>query len=125
MEAANVICGRVALLDPDVVGVGLLVFVMIRKNAHAVDWLLKFEEAVRAMPEILGAHRMSGKLRYVLWARVENVKGYDVFYQLLITRVPISDILASIVMDDIKDTKELPLCIWRQIWAKFVYKNGA
>ena len=51
MEDADVIRGRVALSDPDVVGVGLLVFVMIRKNAHAVDWLLKFEEAVRTMPK--------------------------------------------------------------------------
>ena len=111
MEDADVILGRVALLDPDAVGVGLLVFVMIRTNAHAPDWLLKFEEAVRTMPEIVGAHRMSGELDYILRVRVANVKGYDVFYQRLIARVPISDISASFVMDDIKDTTELPFCI--------------
>ena len=111
MEDADVIRGRVALLDPDAVGVGLLVFVMIRTNAHAPDWLLKFEEAVRTMPEIVGAHRMSGELDYILRVRVTNVKGYDVFYQRLIARVPISDISASFVMDDIKDTTELPFCI--------------
>ena len=111
MEDADVIRRRVALLDPDAVGVGLLVFVMIRTNAHAPDWLLKFEEAVRTMPEIVGAHRMSGELDYILRVRVTNVKGYDVFYQRLIARVPISDISASFVMDDIKDTTELPFCI--------------
>lgn len=111
MEAANVIRGRVALLDPDAVDVGLLVFVMIRTNTHPPDWLLKFEKAVRAMPKILGAHRMSGALDYVLRVRVQNVKGYDVFYQRLIARVPISDISASFVMDDIKETTELPLGI--------------
>jgi Lrp/AsnC family transcriptional regulator len=42
---------------------------------------------------------------------VENVKGYDVFYHRLIARVPIFDILASFVMDDIKDIKKLPLGI--------------
>ena len=111
MEDADVIRRRVALLDPDAVGVGLLVFVMIRTNTHAPDWLLKFEEAVRTMPEIVGAHRMSGELDYILRVRVTNVKGYDVFYQRLIARVPISDISASFVMDDIKDTTELPFCI--------------
>ena len=111
MEDADVIRRRVALLDPDAVGVGLLVFVMIRTNAHAPDWLLKFEGAVRTMPEIVGAHRMSGELDYILRVRVANVKGYDVFYQRLIARVPISDISASFVMDDIKDTTELPFCI--------------
>ena len=54
---------------------------------------------------------MSGDLDYVVQVRVENVKGYDVFYQRLIARVPISDISASFVMDDIKETTELPLGI--------------
>ena len=84
---------------------------MIRTNAHAPDWLLKFEGAARTMPEIVGAHRMSGELDYILRVRVANVKGYDVFYHRLIARVPISDISASFVMDDIKDTTELPFCI--------------
>ena len=66
MGDADVIRGRVALLDPDVIGIGLLVFLMIRTNAHAADWLLKFEEAVRAMPEILGAHWMRGDFDYIL-----------------------------------------------------------
>ena len=111
MEDADVIRGRVALLDPDAVGVGLLVFVMIKTNNHVPDWLLKFEGAVRTMPEIVGAHRMSGELDYILRVRVANVKGYDVFYQRLIARVLVSDISASFVMDDIKDTTELPFCI--------------
>ena len=63
------------------------------------------------MPEIVGAHRISGELDYILGVRVANVKGYDAFYQRIIERVPISDISASFVMDDIKDTTELPFCI--------------
>jgi Lrp/AsnC family transcriptional regulator len=66
MEDVDVIRGRVALIEPDVAGFGLLVFVMIRKNGHAAHWLLKFEESVSAMPKVLGAHRMSGKLSYIL-----------------------------------------------------------
>ena len=84
---------------------------MIRTNTHAPDWLLKFERSVSAMPEILGAHQMSGDLDYVVQVRVENVKGYDVFCQRLIARVPISNISASFVMDDIKETTELTLGI--------------
>ena len=52
---------------------------------------------------------MSGELDYVLRVRVASVKDYDRFYQRLIARVPISDISASFVMDDIKDTTELPI----------------
>ncbi len=109
MEERGAIRGRVALVDPEAVGLGLSVFVIIRTNAHDRDWLGKFEEAVRTLPEIQGAHRMSGDIDYVLRLRVPDVHGYDRFYQRLIAKVPIADISASFVMDDIKDTTALPI----------------
>ena len=63
------------------------------------------------MPEIVGAHRMSGELDYILRVRGTNVKDYAAFFQRIIARVPISDISASFVIDNIKDTTELPFCI--------------
>lgn len=109
LEDKGVITGRVTLVDPVAVGIGLSVFVLIRTSAHEPGWLEKFEAAVQGMPEILGAHRMSGDLDYVLRVRVADVKDYDHFYQRLIHRVPIADISASFVMDDIKDTTVLPV----------------
>ena len=109
MEEAGVIKARVALVDAEKVGLGLQVFVLIKAGAHDPKWLKQFHDAVRLMPQIVGAHRMSGDLDYVLRVRVGSVKDYDSFYQDLIRRVPISDVSASFVMDDIKDTTELPL----------------
>jgi len=109
MEENGVIKSRVTLIDPDAIGLGLSVFVMIKISDHATEWLKKFEQAVRSLPEILGAHRMSGDLDYVLRVRVADVKGYDLFYKRLISQVPVSDISASFVMEDIKETTELPL----------------
>ena len=108
MEQADIIRARVALVDPKALGLGLLVFVMIRTASHAPDWLVQFEAAVKALPEIVGAHRMSGDLDYVLRVRVADVADYDRFYQRLIARVPIAEISASFVMDNIKDTTVLP-----------------
>lgn len=108
MEEEDVIRARVALVNPEALDLGLSVFVLIRTNEHAPDWLERFSKAVKAMPEIVGAHRMSGELDYVLRVRVSDMKDYDRFYKRLISRVPISDISASFVMDDIKDTTALP-----------------
>lgn len=109
MEETGVIRARVALLDPEALDLGLSVLVMIRTNHHEPDWLARFKAVIDDTPEILGAHRMSGDLDYVLRVRVASVKDYDRFYQQLITRVPIADISASFVMEDIKDTTALPL----------------
>ena len=52
---------------------------------------------------------MSGDLDYILRVRVSDVRAYDKFYQKLISKVPISNVSASFVMEDLKDTTELPL----------------
>ena len=109
MEDRGIIRGRVALVDPAAIRLKLLVLVMIRTNAHAPDWLDRFAAAIRTMPEIMGAHRMTGDLDYMLRVRVADVQDYDRFYQRLIAKVPIADISASFVMDDIKETTALPL----------------
>lgn len=109
LEASGVIRARVALLEPEAVGLGLTVFMLIRTDRHAPDWLEKFARAVRDMPEILGAYRMTGDLDYLIRARVADVKDYDRLYQALVARVELADVSASFVMEEIKETTELPL----------------
>lgn len=109
LEDSGVITSRVALVNPESVGLGLLVFVLIKTNQHGPDWLSRFEKAVKSTPEIIGAHRMTGDLDYVLRVRVRDVKSYDHFYQRLINQIPIADISASFVMEDIVDTTQLPI----------------
>lgn len=109
LEAAGIIKGRVALLDPDALDLGLTVFIQVRTSAHAPDWLEKFSTATKAMPEIMGVYRMSGDLDYLIRAKVADMAGYDRLYQRLIRQVPLSDVSASFVMEEIKETTQLPL----------------
>jgi len=109
LESAGVIRNRVALLDAAKLGLGLSVFIQIRTSNHAADWLEKFARATREMPEILGAYRMTGDLDYLIRARVADVAAYDRLYQRLIKKIDVSDISASFVMEELKETTELPL----------------
>lgn len=109
MEESGVITGRVARVNPAALDLGLAVFVMLRAADHSPDWLGKLDRAVRVLPEIVGAHRMSGDLDYVLRVQVADVAGYDQFYKRLIELVPISDISASFVMEHLKDGTALPV----------------
>jgi len=109
LEADGVIKRRVAILDPGKLGLGLEVFIQVRTSNHDPDWLSKFAQATRTLPEIQGAYRMTGDLDYLIRARVRDVADYDRLYQKLIDRVPLSDVSASFVMEEIKDSTELPL----------------
>jgi len=108
-EEAGLIRARVALLDPEKLGLGLTVFMMIKSDRHTPDWLERFTRATCDMPEILGAYRMTGDLDYLIRARVADVKAYDRLYKDLIARVDLHDVSASFVMEETKETTALPL----------------
>ena len=109
LEANGIILGRAALLDPAKLGLGLTVFMMIRTDRHAPDWLDRFARVTRDMPEILGAYRMTGELDYLIRARVADVKDYDRLYQAIVSRIELADVSASFVMEEIKETTVLPV----------------
>ncbi len=109
LEDEGVLKGRVGVVDPVKVNLGLTVFIAIRTDQHEPQWLARFAEATRAMPEIQGVYRTSGQLDYLIRARVPNVEAYDALYQRLIRQVPLADVSASFVMEEIKETTELPL----------------
>jgi Lrp/AsnC family transcriptional regulator len=109
MEQSGIITGRVALADPAKLGCPLEVMVMIRAGRHDAEWLDSFHKAIRTMPEVVGAYRMTGDLDYLLRVRVADVPAYDAFYKRVIARIPLSDISASFVMEEIKETTALPI----------------
>lgn len=109
METSGVITKRVALIDPIKVDLGLMVFMQVRTNSHDPKWQLDFSNATNAISGILSVYRMTGDLDYLIRARVSDMADYDRLYQQLITRLPIADIAASFVMEEIKDSTALTL----------------
>lgn len=109
LESTGVIRKRVALLDPDKLDLKLSVFIQIRTQHHDAEWLQKFARAIEATPEVMGAYRMSGDLDYLLHALVADMAEYDALYKRLTSRIELSDVSASFVMEEIKATTALPV----------------
>ncbi|MCE8008233.1 Lrp/AsnC family transcriptional regulator [Aestuariivita sp.] len=109
LDATGIIRARRAELDAARLGLGLMVFMQIRTQSHDPDWQKAFSAATRALTGILSVYRMTGDLDYLIRARVADMADYDRLYQALIARVPLSDVSASFVMEEIKDDPALPL----------------
>lgn len=109
LEQQGVITGRVALVDPAQAGCPLTAMVLIKTNQHEAGWIDSFRKTLATMPEIVGAYRMTGDLDYVVRVRVADVPAYDAFYKRLTSRISVSDISASFVMEEIKETTAVPL----------------
>jgi Lrp/AsnC family transcriptional regulator len=109
LEQAGVIRKRVALLDPERIGLGATVYVFVRTSQHEPAWLKRFATALHTIPEIVEAHRLSGQTDYLLKVMVPNIRGYNEVYERLIEAVPLYDVSSSFSMDRIKQTTSLPL----------------
>jgi len=109
LEADGVITRRVALIDPDKIGLGTTVFVSIETGDHSDGWLTRFAETVRAMPEVLEFYRMAGDVDYMLRVVVPDIQGYDAFYKRLIATVPLKNVTSRFAMERIKSTTAYPL----------------
>ena len=104
LEKAGIITGRVALLDPRKIGLGLTVFVSIETDDHSQPWLAKFAAAVAAMPEVMDVYRMAGDVDYLLRVVVPDTAAYDAFYQRLIAAAPLKKVASRFAMERIKST---------------------
>jgi Lrp/AsnC family transcriptional regulator len=110
LEAEGVIQGRVALVNPEKVGLGLTVYVRVKTNQHSADWARKLNEVIEAMPEILECHRIGGDVDYLLKVVVEDMAGYDRTYKALIGRLPsLADVSALFSMERLKSVTGLPI----------------
>ena len=109
LEAKKVITRRVALVDPDRVGVGLSVFVGIEAGAHTPEWLDRFSAGVAAMPEVMALYRMAGDIDYLLHVAVADMVEYDAFYKRLIAVAPMKNVSSRFAMERIKETTAYPL----------------
>lgn len=102
LETSGVILGRVALVDPRKIGLGLTVFVSIETEDHSQPWLARFAASVSAMPEVMDIYRMAGDVDYLLRVVVADTGAYDDFYQRLIAAVPLKKVTSRFAMERIK-----------------------
>ncbi|MBL6846441.1 MAG: Lrp/AsnC family transcriptional regulator [Planktomarina sp.] len=109
LQDSGIIKARVALLDAQSVGLGLIVFISISVSTHSKDWADKFAKVIDSLPQVQSAYRTSGNQDYLIKARVSNVQAYDDLYQRLISQIELADVSASFVMEELKNTTELPL----------------
>ena len=110
MEAEGIIRGRVALVDPEKVGLGLTIFVRVKTREHSAAWAEKLAEVIASMDEISECHRIGGDVDYLLKVTVPDIAGYDRVYKELIARVPsLTDVSALFSMERLKSSTRLSI----------------
>lgn len=109
LESAGVIRRRVAVLDPERIGMGLSIFIAVEAGDHTPEWLQRFSAAVVAMPEVMELCRMAGEVDYMLRVVVADMAEFDAFYKRLIQAAPLKNVTSQFAMEQLKYTTAYPL----------------
>jgi Lrp/AsnC family transcriptional regulator len=110
LEKAGLIEKRVALLDAEKLGLGLVVFARIRLSKNDEASLQSFEDKVRGFAEVVECYTVTGSADYFLKIVTRDIKHYDRFLRRHLVQIPlVRDINSNVAVTRIKYSTELPL----------------
>jgi Lrp/AsnC family transcriptional regulator, leucine-responsive regulatory protein len=110
LEAEGYIAGYAALLAPDRLDRGLVVYVRIRLSHQTRDAIERFEREILAVPDVLECHAMVGDPDYMLRVAARDLDQYrEWFMEHLAPLAGVDTIESQVAFRTIKSTTELPL----------------
>lgn len=108
-EEAGVIRARVALLDPDALGLSLTAFVMVEALEHTAEWRAGFLAAVERLEAVRDVYRLAGNHDFLLRVVVADMAAFDRFYEELTAAVRLRSVSSSFALEAVRTTTSLPL----------------
>ena len=110
LEQLGVIEARVAHLDRHKLGLDVLVFAMIKLNAHGRRSLPEFAEAIRQHPEVQECFTLMGDMDFLVRIVTRDIQSYERFFFETLSQLPgVQEVHSNIAMSQMKSTTQLPL----------------
>lgn len=110
LEREGVIRSYQAILNPEFLDRGLVVFVQIRLNRTAQDIFEEFKQSASDLAEVQECYLVSGNFDYLIKARVADMTAYREFLgETLLTLPGVQESTSYVVMEQVKDTLALPV----------------
>lgn len=110
LERDGVIQRYQAVLNPDALDRGLVVFVQIRLNRTSQDIFEEFTARAVDLPEIQECYLVSGNFDYLLKARVADMNAYRTLLgETLLTLPGVLESTSYVVMEQVSESLMLPV----------------
>lgn len=110
LEETGVIDHYSAMLNPEVVGLGVIAFTSVTLGRHGEAEGENFERAVVRMPEVLECLSVTGEADYMLRVVAPDLAAFSEFMMKSLLRLPgVINVKSNIALKKIKQTHVLPL----------------
>jgi Lrp/AsnC family transcriptional regulator, leucine-responsive regulatory protein len=110
LEERGVIRGYTARLAPDTLGLGVMAYVSLNINGGQFGKVREIEASIRAFPQILECHTVSGDSDYLLKVVARDLKSLSQFLTDRLMQLPgVDDVRSMICMEEVKAPAALPV----------------
>jgi Lrp/AsnC family transcriptional regulator, leucine-responsive regulatory protein len=110
LEEAGYISRYVTLLDALRVGLKVSVFIQVTLERQIESALERFENAIRARPEVMECYLMTGDADYLIRVVVADIQVLEEFILKFLTKLPgVGNIKSSFALKQVKYQTALPL----------------
>lgn len=106
LEAAGVITGYRAVLNPVQMGVGFTAYLTVGLGEHSKRAQEAFERAISRSPEVRECHNITGNVEYLLRVEAADLVAYKRFHTDVLGDIPqVATITTHVVMSSPKDDR--------------------
>lgn len=110
LEEAGYIRGYRADIDREKVGLGVLAFVRLDAERNHGDVTRQLEKAIRAIPEVVSCHYISGSGTFELQVVSRDLNHFSQFTREVLINLPnVKDLHTSFSLGEVKASATLPL----------------
>lgn len=109
LDASGVITHYAAHLDAATVGLPGTVFVRVSLASQREEKLLRFEDAVRHVPEVMECYLMSGDVDYIIRVAVKDAPDYERLHHTLTSLPGVDRVHSSFALRTVLRRSKLPL----------------
>ena len=110
LEESGYIRGYRAEIDRHKIGLGVLAFVRLHAERNNGDNIRALEEAVRALPEVVACHYISGSGTFELQVVSQDLASFSAFARAVLLNLPhVKDLHTSFSLGEVKAAAALPL----------------
>ncbi len=110
LEERGFIQGYRAVLDRDKLGLGVLAFVRLDADRNNGDVTRQLEQAIRAIPEVVACHYISGSGTFELQVVSRDLHHFSAFAREVLLNLPnVKDLHTSFSLGEVKAGGAIPL----------------
>jgi Lrp/AsnC family transcriptional regulator, leucine-responsive regulatory protein len=99
-----------ALLNPERLGLNVMIFIEVSLNLHKDSSIDNFMEEIAKIPEVVECYQITGGADFLMKIYAENINNYQrIIVDKLAKLADVGKLQSKVVLNAVKDTTALPI----------------